>query len=396
MRTRRSWATSRLTPTAGLPGRRRHLADRLRPGRCDRGGGPGGPAPPYGPNLPTTLPNRLADVYKAIGEVNGHQQRIWERTGRFCEQLVFTVPVEKGLPEAIFTVNWDEEKNPVPMLLTDPKGNVMKHAPPEVWELQDPTHHQFRVRNPLAGDWSVALRTTCANYLFILSARSQTTMHLGFGLPPAERTVGSKIPILAVLSDEKPIAGAEVWALVQGPNVEVAELLQLFDDGRHEDGRPNDGVYGNIFTRALLPGQYIVKATGWGNNNYGAFFVRHRTGGFAVLPRVAYVWQDDFQSAAAYSKLLQANGYSVDLLPMGVITPTTWSDYNLIVIGPETGDGPNWGTPAIVQNLLQYPTPILGLGEGGYALFGQLELAIGYPNGWHGDEAAHLRREPGA
>ena len=43
---------------------------------------------PYGPNLPTTLPNRLADVYKAIGEVNGHQQRVWESTGYFCEKLV--------------------------------------------------------------------------------------------------------------------------------------------------------------------------------------------------------------------------------------------------------------------------------------------------------------------
>ena len=64
-------------------------------------------APLPGPNLPTTLPNRLADVYKAIGELNGHQQRVWESTGYFCEKPTFKVPVEDGLPEAIFTVNWD-------------------------------------------------------------------------------------------------------------------------------------------------------------------------------------------------------------------------------------------------------------------------------------------------
>ena len=243
------------------------------------------PAPlPYGPNLPTTLPNRLADVYKAIGEVNGHQQRVWESTGYFCEKLTFKLPVEDGLPEAIFTINWDTEKKPITMILTDPKGNVLKHAPPDVREIQDPTHHQFRVQKPLGGDWIVDLRTSCANYLFILSARSQTSMHLGFGLPPAERTVGVKIPILAVLADEKPIAGAEVWALVQGPNAEIKETLQLFDDGRHMDGKGDDGVYGNAFTMTKAPGQYIVKATGWGKNNSGDFFVRHRTGGFAVLP----------------------------------------------------------------------------------------------------------------
>jgi sec-independent protein translocase protein TatB len=160
-------------------------------------------------------------------------------------------------------------------------------------------------------------------------------MHLGFGLPPAERTVGAKIPILAVLADKGPIAGAEVWALVQGPNAEIKETLQLFDDGSHMDGQGDDGVYGNAFTMPKAPGQYVVKATGWGNNNSGDFFVRHRTGGFAVLPRVAYIWLNDLTTAVAYQNLLQANSYSVELGHMDDVATTNWSRYNLIVIGPE-------------------------------------------------------------
>ena len=35
---------------------------------------------------------------------------------------------------------------------------------------------------------------------------------------------------------------------------------------------------------------------------------------------------------------------------------------------------------------MQYPAPILGLGEEGYAFFGKVPLAVGPPNGWHGDE----------
>jgi len=341
-----------------------------------------------GPNIPATLPNRLADVYKAIGEVNGHQQRVWESTGYFCERQVLEVPVEEGLPEAIFTVNWDDPGDWMQMNLTDPKGNLVKDNPPDVHEIRDATHHQFRVRKPLGGAWAVELLSKpCANYLFILSARSQTSMHLGFGLPPEERIAGAKIPILVVLTDEKPIAGAEVWALVQGPNSDLVELLQLFDDGRNMDGKADDGVYGAIFRKTLLSGQYIVKATGWGKNNNKESFVRHRTGGFAVLPRAAYIWRSDLATAVAYQKLLQSGSYSVDLVPIADVAKTVWSRYDLIVIGPETGSGDSWGTPVAVDALLQYPTPILGLGEGGYALFGKLGLGIGYPNGWHGNEA---------
>ncbi len=63
-----------------------------------------------------------------------------------------------------------------------------------------------------------------------------------------------------------------------------------------------------------------------------------------------------------------------------------WAHYSLAVIGPETGDGAEWGTPAALNALLQYGVPLIGLGEGGYAFFGKAGLAIGHPNGWHGQE----------
>lgn len=349
--------------------------------------GPGGaPAAPPGPALPTTLPNRLADVYKAIGEQVGHQQRLFEKTGAFCERQVFEVPVEEGLPEAIFMVNWDDPKNPVTMILTDPGGSVIVHAPPGVREIKDATHHQFRVRSPKAGVWKVDLRTQCANYLFILSAWSQTTMHLGFGLPPAQRVIGAEIPIIVVLADHKPITGAAVWAHIQGPNSDLTQTLQLFDDGTHADGKADDGVYGNRFTRTYSSGVYLVKAMAWGQNNAAESFIRYRTGSFDVLPRVGYIWLNDLTAGVAYRALLQANGYSVDFIHMDDVARTAWNRYSLIVIGPETGDGATWGTSAALGALLQYSTPILGLGEGGYAFFGKVGLGIGYPNGGRGDE----------
>ncbi|MBM4431344.1 MAG: hypothetical protein FJ026_13525, partial [Chloroflexi bacterium] len=303
-------------------------------------------------------------------------------------RLQFEVPLEKGLPEAIFTVNWDDPGSPIQMTLYDPKGDQVKAGYPGMIHQTDTTHDQYRIRNPMAGVWVVELRTRekMANYLFILSAWSPTTMHLAFGLPPQERAAGVPLPILVVLADTKRIAGAEVWAWVQGPNSDLVELLQLFDDGNHQDGRKNDGVYGNLFTRTHAPGAYLVKASGWGKNNSGEEFVRHRSGGFTILPRAAYVWLDDLATATAYKALLDANGFLVDFVHLDDVAGFNFYPYSLIVVGPETGDGSQWGTSAAIGNILQWRKPVLGLGEGGYAFFGKVGLAIGYPYGWHGSE----------
>ncbi len=349
--------------------------------------GAGGAAIP-GPSLSATLANRLADVYKAIGEEIGHQQRLWEKTGMITGWLTFEVPVEKNLPEGIFMVNWDSASSPLTMTLTDPDGNQVKPGYAGMTHQTDTTHDQYRIRNPKGGVWVVELRTRekQAEYLFVLSAWSPTTMHLGFGLPPAERKIGVEIPILVVLADHKPIKGAEVWAWVQGPNSDLVQSLQLFDDGGHADSRAGDGVYGNLFTRTYQAGAYVVKATGWGIDNSGEDFVRYRTGGFTILPRVGYIWLDDLTTANAYRGLLEANGFTVDFVHLNAVPKTNWNRYSLILVGPETGDGAEWGTSEALAVLRQYPVPVIGLGEGGYAFFGKFGLGIGYPNGRHGIE----------
>ncbi len=346
------------------------------------------PAAMPGPNLSSTLPNRLADVYKAHAEEIAHQQRLWERTGILSKEVSFEVPVEKGIPEAIFTTNWDDPQANVLMRLRDPDGNLVQSGYPGARFQSDTTHQQYRIRRPKPGTWTVILqaREKAAEYLFTLSGRSPTTMILTFGLPPAQRIIGSRIPILAILTDAKPITGAEVWALVQGPSEEIQELIQLFDDGAHGDGQLDDGVYGNFFTQTTREGAYLVKATGWGVNNSGEDFVRHRSASFLIRPRIAYIWKTDLSTASAYRALLQDNGFVVDLISLDDVASTNWRLYSLAIVGPDTGGGAQWGTQAAIDVLLQYRVPVIGLGEGGYAFFGKLGLDIGFPNGWHGNE----------
>lgn len=346
--------------------------------------------------LPSTLPNRLADVYKSAAEVIAHQQRLFEKTGRFAGELTFEVYIETGLPEVIFAVNWDSPNTPVQLGLRDPRGNAIGPGMPGVEFLNDMTHQQYRVQRPAGGFWVATLSTrdVWADYMFMVSAHSETSLHLGFGIPIEERTVGTPIPIVVVLSDYRTILGSEVWAWVQGPNVELREALQLFDDGAHNDGRPNDGVYANTFTRTNLPGPYMVKAVGRGRNNYGEAFVRYRTGGFNVLSCIAYVWQHDLATANQYRALLAANGLCAKLVHMDSLPGTPLNQFGLLIVGPDTGYLDSWGTPAALATIRQYGIPVLGLGEGGYALFGQFGLAIGHPHGWHGEEPHTFAMEP--
>ncbi len=349
-----------------------------------------------GPSLPKALSNRLTDIYKSVGEVIGHQQRLWERTGTVVKLESFEVPVEKGLPEGIFFVNWESVRGYIRMNLRDPDGISVQPGYPNMVHQEDATHQQYRIQNPKPGVWTVTLESLegPTEYLFILSGRSNTTMHVALGLKPQERFVGAHIPILAVLTDEKPILNAEVWALVQGPGEGMQTTIQLFDDGAHADGRADDGVYGNIYTGAIRAGGYLVKATGRGYNNAGEPFVRHASTGFMVRPRIAYIWRTDFTTALAFQELLQQEGFTVDLIPMAQVAQVRWNRYSLAIVGADSNEGSLWGTQEAIDNLLEYQIPLLGLGEGGYTLFGQLELDIGAPNGWHGHEASTIMVDP--
>ena len=101
---------------------------------------------------------------------------------------------------------------------------------------------------------------------------------------------------------------------------------------------------------------------------------------------IAYIHPDgDTSIANSYKALLEANGYSVILIPMSSVATTNFSVYNAIIIGSNTTSG-DWN-PALASAVNSFGKPIIGLGEdGGYEFFGELGLNTGRPNGWHGND----------
>ncbi|MDF1515055.1 MAG: S8 family serine peptidase, partial [Anaerolineae bacterium] len=72
---------------------------------------------------------------------------------------------------------------------------------------------------------------------------------------------------------------------------------------------------------------------------------------------------------------------SATVAPMAVSVDPIWSDYDLIIVTPETGFGSVWSTSVAWLAIESSGLPVAGMGSGGYALFGKGELPIGHPFG---------------
>ncbi len=196
--------------------------------------------------------------------------------------------------------------------------------------------------------------------------------------------------------------------------------IEPFWDGKASVGGEGESIeyqisYGRFFIQpcrlfGIAAYHHWVKAVGddygWPSNQ---FFDQPRTWQVARLASpactdpsagtIAYVYRGNTDDATSFYNLLTANGYLVDLIPLGDILATDFSSYDLTIIADDSGNLSQWGIPGDTANqvakIIEPNKPILGLGEGGYAFFGQLSLFIGWPNGWHGPED-EVKRAPAA
>jgi hypothetical protein len=85
--------------------------------------------------------------------------------------------------------------------------------------------------------------------------------------------------IVTSLTDAAPITGATVLAGVTAPNG-TPYLFLLFDDGLHDDGAANDGIYGNTFYNTGQAGSYNVNVIAGGTSPINGSFVRQQITSF--------------------------------------------------------------------------------------------------------------------
>jgi hypothetical protein len=341
--------------------------------------------------LPTTLPNRLADVYLAIGELTQGLQRLLEGRGPAeSGSIIYNFTLVEPIPELVFTLNWDTPQGQLEMLINDPSGAPVT---PDVINNSD-THSHQRVFHPATGDWQVTVRVLepANEHYLAVSGFSPITLNAAVDLGPQGIHTGGSAHLLAVLTDVQPIKDADVVALVTGPGIvpgvpgrspsDQSVQVILYDDGAHGDGQPDDGLYAAEVGPLLASGGYSVKVYATGTSNGGQPFTRHANTGFSVQPRAAYLYNENPDTAVEFSQLLADHNWQTDLIHLQEALGTNFNLYDLVIVGPETGSGYDFDNLEAARALSQWPVPILGLGRGGAALFSYFELNIGYGHTW--------------
>jgi hypothetical protein len=134
-------------------------------------------------------------------------------------------------------------------------------------------------------------------------------------------TAGTPIKITASIDDAfldiptpQYILGATMQGTVIDPS-QISHQFELFDDGLHDDGQPNDGIYANTFADTEVPGSYNFNITASGTNlRMGQPFTREETLSVVVEQQLNYppVLTIPQQFAVQYSDLLSFTISAVD------------------------------------------------------------------------------------
>ena len=168
------------------------------------------------------------------------------------------IPVDE-VQRARFTVLW--RWGALRVRLFDPVGRLVEPGDEGVerFDLASGTFANLtviQVRNPPPGPWTLELDggDLEQGVRYLVYAVLDGALRLSAVDPPAWSVPGATLPVTATLTaGGKPVPDAAVTAQVTWPDG-TSELLTLYDDGAHADGKAEDGVYGNAVVVPARPG----------------------------------------------------------------------------------------------------------------------------------------------
>ena len=99
--------------------------------------------------------------------------------------------------------------------------------------------------------------------------------------------------------------------------------------------------------------------------------------------KLVYLYLTDIGLGRDYQDFLKNKGFTLDLIPIDSLPGWDLRQYSGILVGPDTGKDGTWGDfdGSWANKVRDSSLPVIGLGEGGFNLFGKLSLVIGWPSG---------------
>ena len=249
-------------------------------------------------------PDVLLDVYHAMSSTVASRQTLLNEHGLLSVSgnQQHSVLVDSSVQEITIFNSWTGSSSPA-MTLTSPAGtqiSAQSNGQPGIHYFSGTSYSAYRISAPAlsAGSWQInigpvaSLQSMAQNdglqerdltgmasdggeaysletdtfqasstpsYSIRVSGQSGITMRSYLG----QRSPLTQIPLslIVALADKGPILQAQLSATLSDS---TGQQIMLIDDGRHQDGIANDGVYGGAFMGITQPGSYtiIVKAEG--------------------------------------------------------------------------------------------------------------------------------------
>jgi subtilisin family serine protease len=286
-------------------------------------------------------PQELAGIYNTISGAVSGQQTLIHATGEAQQGVTdkIDVVVDSTVSEATFSLTWANSASDIDLTLRKPNGAIVDpnvaNTDPNIDYVVGSTYKYYRVRGPslMTGVWKMRvtggtiapfanadlqrqsdLATTTEPYTVIASVQASLAMNTYFDRSNYLTT--NPVRISASLSDHQPIGGATVTANVRRPSTVSAQIqalrwrniggdtapqledvvalkqththallsMTLHDDGQHEDGLANDGVYAGTFPATRVEGTYTFSFDASGVSNGGDQFRRHRDESIYIAP----------------------------------------------------------------------------------------------------------------
>jgi parallel beta-helix repeat protein len=120
---------------------------------------------------------------------------------------------------------------------------------------------------------------------------------------------------------------------------------------------------------------------------YGGTAEASKSGHDETLLRIAYIYYNDLTVAESFQSMLESHGCPTSLIKSNDVTATLLDSIDLIIVADDyfhAGASTNpIGTGSLIATIEDSGKPVLGLGDGGYDFFGELDLSIGNPYGGH-------------
>jgi len=167
--------------------------------------------------------------------------------------------------------------------LVAPDGTIINsqvaQTDPNITYIPGDTSESYIIEQPMPGEWEIRVEGDDIEEEgepLIVTVTADSNLTLSIDLDKDEYLPGAPIIIKTTLKDDLgPILNANVVANVQTPSSN--EVITLYDDGNHNDGAANDGIYANTYLNTQETGAYAFKVDASGVSNGGDAFTRTAT-----------------------------------------------------------------------------------------------------------------------